>query len=268
MIYLDFFSGSHGHFLEYVINTWLFKGPRVPDIFTSGGTSHGIRKDQEYMQHRVIEAAHYSEFDIPLHNPSKLVRISINQPWANWVYQINVVARAGDIPLEKKIMQVPDHVRNESNKLRNNWYAKFNFAENGYTLPGNWSRPDLPAFDFPMESLFDTVEFYTELYKLADFLETTFVPDQELCLLLDEFLNKNQGWQYYTKCKQLVAFTFAGKNVKFDSDEISQAIINSMLSASVGVFDGKLFDQDTYPADTLSLSALVTEHLQTFDQRF
>jgi hypothetical protein len=268
MIHLDFFSGSHGHFLEYVINSWLFKGPRVPDIFTSGGTSHGIRKNLAYMQHRVIQAAHYSEFNIPLHNPSKLVRISINQPWTNWVYQINVVARAGDIPLEKKITQVPESVRSNSNQFRNNWYAKFNFADDGYNLPDNWARPDLPSYDFPIESLFDTVEFYTELYKLANFLETTFVPDQELSVLLDEFLNKNQGWQYYTKCKQLVAFAFAGKKVEFASDEILQALINSMLSASVGVFDGKLFDQDTYPSDTLGLSTMISEHLQTFDQRF
>jgi hypothetical protein len=268
MIYLDFFSGSHGHFLEYVINTWLFKGPRVSHIFTSGGTSHGIRSDQMYMQHRMIQAAHYSEFDIALSNPSKLVRISIDQPWSNWIYQINVMTRAGDIPLEKKIMHVPESVRNESNKLRNNWYAKFNFSENGYQLPGNWTRPDLPSFDFPMESLFDTMKFYTELYKLAGFLETTFVPDQELSALLDDFLNKNQGWQYYTKSKQLVAYAFAGKKVDFTSDEILQALINSMLSASVGVFDGKLFDQDTYPSDTLGLSASISEHLQTFDQRF
>ena len=268
MIYLDFFSGSHGHFLEYVINTWLFKGPRVPHVFTSGGTSHGIRSDQMYMQHRMIQAAHYSEFDIALYNPSKLVKISINQPWAKWIYQINVVARAGDIPLEKKITQVPESVRNDPSQYRNDWYAKFNFADNGYNLPGNWTKPELASYDFPMESLFDTVEFYTELYKLADFLETTFVPDQELSVLLVEFLNKNQGWQYYTKSKQLVAFAFAGKKVEFTSDEILQALINSMLSACVGVFDGKLFDQVTYPSDTLDLSASISEHLQTFDQRF
>ena len=268
MIYLDFFSGSHGHFLEYVINTWLFKGPRVPHIFTNLGTSHGIRNNQKYMQHRVIQAAHYSEFAIPLYNPSKLIKVTINRPWANWVYQINIVARAGDIPLEKKIMQVPESVRNEANKLRNNWYAKFNFTDNGYNLPGNWTRPDLPSFNFPMESLFDTVKFYTELYKLADFLETTFVPDQELSALLDEFLNKNQGWQYYTKSKQLVAYAFAGKKVEFTSDEILQALINSMLSASVGVFDGKLFDHDSYPSDTLGLSTMISQHLETFDQRF
>ena len=268
MIYLDFFSGSHGHFLEYVINTWLFKGPRVLNIFTSTGASHGIRSDQMYMQHRMIQAAHYSEFGVALCSPSKLVRISVNQPWSNWIYQINVVARAGDIPLEKKITQVPKSVRNEGNKLRNNWYAKFNFIDNGYNLPGNWTRPELPSYNFPIESLFDTVEFYTELYKLADFLDTTFVPDQELSMLLDEFLNKNQGWQYYTKCKQLVAFVFAGKKVDFTSDEILQALINSMLSASVGLFDGKLFEQDTYPSDTLDLAALISEHLQTFDRRF
>jgi hypothetical protein len=94
------------------------------------------------------------------------------------------------------------------------------------------------------------------------------VPDQELSVLLVEFLNKNQGWQYYTKSKQLVAFAFAGKKVEFTSDEILQALINSMLSACVGVFDGKLFDQVTYPSDTLDLSASISEHLQTFDQRF
>jgi hypothetical protein len=268
MIYLDFFSGSHGHFLEYVINTWLFKGPRVQNIFTAQGACHGIRKDQKYMQHRVIESAHYSEFGVELTNPSKLIRISINQNWTNWIYQINVMARAGDIPLEKKIIQMPESVRSESKEFRNNWYAKFNFASNGYNCPGNWIRSDIHAFDFPMESLFDPVNFYTELYKLAAFLETTFVPDQELSMLLDEFLYQNQGWQYYTKSKHLATAAFAGKKIDFASDEILQAMINSILSSTVGVFDGKLFNNNDYPTNTLEISELVSQHLQTFDQRF
>jgi hypothetical protein len=268
MIYLDFFSGSHGHFLEYVINTWLFKGPRVQNIFTNQGACHGIRNDRAYMQHRVVQSAHYSEFGIELKNPSKLVRISINQNWTNWIYQINVVARAGDIPLEKKITQVPESVRSVASEFRNDWYAKFNLINNGYNRPGNWTRPDIPAFDFSMESLFDPVCFYTELYRLAAFLETTFVPDQELSTLLEEFLNQNQGWQYYTKSKQLATAAFAGKKIEFTSDEILQALINSVLSSAVGVFDGELFDSNSYPSDTQELSKLITHHLQTFDLRF
>jgi hypothetical protein len=268
MIYLDFFSGSHGHFLEYVINTWLFKGPRVQNIFTSEGACHGIRSDRAYMQHRIIESAHYTEFGIKLKTPSKLIRISINQNWANWIYQINVVCRAGDIPLEKKITQVPESVRSVSREFRNDWYAKFNLISNGYNRPGNWVRNDIPAFDFPMESLFDPVEFYTQLRHLAKFLGATFVPDQQLSMLLDEFLNQNQGWQYYTKSKQLVTAAFAGKKIEFVSDEILQALINSVLSSAVGMFDGKLFDSNHYPTDTQKLSELIAQHLQTFDQRF
>jgi hypothetical protein len=119
-----------------------------------------------------------------------------------------------------------------------------------------------------MESLFDPVNFYTELYKLAAFLGTTFVPDQELSMLLDEFLNRNQGWQYYTKSKQLAAAAFAGKKIEFASDEILQSMINSILSSTVGVFDGKLFNNNDYPTNTLEISELITQHLQTFDQRF
>jgi hypothetical protein len=268
MIHLDFFSGSHGHFLEYVINTWLFKGPRVKNIFTSEGACHGIRNDQAYMQHRVIESAHYTEFGRDLKNPSKLIRISINQNWTKWIYQINVMARVGDIPLEKKITQVPESIRSVASDFRNNWYSKFNSTNDGYNRPSNWVCTDIPAFDFPMESLFDPVNFYAELYRLAAFLETTFVPDQELSILLDEFLNRNQGWQYYTKSKQLTTAALAGKKIDFASDEILQAMINSILSSTVGVFDGKLFNSNDYPTNTLEISDLVSQHLQTFDQRF
>jgi hypothetical protein len=119
-----------------------------------------------------------------------------------------------------------------------------------------------------MESLFDPVNFYIELYKLAAFLETTFIPDQELSMLLDEFLHQNQGWQYYTKSKQQATAAFAGKKIEFTSDEILQALINSVLSSAVGVFDGELFDSNDYPTSTLAVSELITQHLQTFDQRF
>jgi len=268
MIYLDFFSGSHGHFLEYVVNTWLFKGPRVKHIFTNTGASHGIRKDLEYMSQRRIYAAHYTEFNIPLQPQYKIVRITLNKHWANWIYQINVCARAGDMPLEKKTKLVPESVRAVSSDFRNDWYSKLNFSNNGYNLPGKWASPDSLSFDFSIESLFDSVNFYTELYRLAAFLETRFVPDQDLMELLNKFLTKNQGWQYYTACKQLSELALANQAVEFSSDEVLQALINSVLSMTVGMFDGELFTCNDYPTNTLKISQLITKHLQTFDQRW
>lgn len=268
MILLDFYSGSHGHFLEYVINTWLFKGPRVSDIFNSLGASHQIRNDRLYMQHRLAEADHYSEFEKNIGNPDKVVRITISQDWTNWIYQINVLARAGDIPLEKKIKLTPESVRSIPKDFRREWYSKFNFVDHGYTRPTIWQRHDVAVFEFAMESLFDLEDFYNELYRVSDFLETTFVPDRELSKVWNDFLEKNQGWQYYTKCKHLYQHALTGNNVEFSSDEISQALLNSMISKSIGVFDGNLFDNDSYPTTTEHLWEAIENHLTNFDQKF
>jgi hypothetical protein len=268
MIYLDFFSGSHGHFLEYVINTWLFKGPRVSNIFTDLGTCHGIRRDAAYQENKIVTAAHYSEFDINCVDPAKIIRINIDNDWDNWIYQINVMARAGDIPLEKKLSTTLLEVRNTPRKIRNEWYSKFNMQEHGYPRPTTWRWPQLSAFDFSMKSLFDTASFYKELYSLSKFLEITFVPDQELHQLLIQFQNLNHGWQYYIKCKHLVDQILAGNTVNFTSDEISQALINSMLTKCVGIFDGELFDNDLYPTTADQVWKAIEDHLTLFDQRF
>jgi hypothetical protein len=268
MIYLDFFSGSHGHFLEYVINTWIFKGPRVDNIFTELGTCHRIRRNAAYEANKIVTAAHYSEFNIDCVDPHKIIRINIDDDWVNWIYQINVMARAGDIPLEKKLSLTPSKVRSTPNKIRNEWYARFNSQENGYWRPTVWRWLQLPAFDFSMKTLFDPVSFYNELYSLSKFLEITFVPDHELYQLLVQFQNLNHGWQYYAKCKYIADQILAGNMIEFDSDEISQALINSMLTKCVGIFDGELFDSDQYPENTAQIWNCVDHHLSTFDQRF
>lgn len=267
MILLDFFSGSHGHFLEYVINTWLFGGPKVPNLLTELGTSHGIRSHQQYEQQKIVCGGHYSEYNLLTVAPQKVIRISIDSNWGNYIYQINVMSRAGDIPIEKKI-QTSQLVRETPRLYRNEWFSKFNFKENGYTLPSNWRWPDLPAFEFRMESLFDNIEFYQELYRLSAYLQQSFRPDEDLSRTLQSFLNKNQGWQYWQKAKRIVDQTLLGNSMSFDGDEILQALVNSILSQCVGVFDGVLFDADAYPTDTLQLQSALQQHLMTFDHKF
>jgi hypothetical protein len=62
--------------------------------------------------------------------------------------------------------------------------------------------------------------------------------------------------------------TMAGNDIEFFSTEMSQALINSLLSNSVGVFYGELFDNDNYPTTTCQIWNIVDQHLKTFDQRF
>ena len=202
---LDFYSGSHGHFLEYLINVYIFRCPSVDKIFTSLGTSHGIRHDTNYMDSRIIVAGHYSEFNVPTTDPVSVVRIQTATNYAKTIYQINVDCRAGDIPVEKKRQNIPVEIRSMPDLLRNNYLSKLKYPEIGYKIPGDWrwSKPTR-IYDFPMESLFDLTELYSEMLKLSNFLNHSWNPDVSLAKVWNEFIEANHGVQAWKKCKNIL----------------------------------------------------------------
>lgn len=267
---IDFFSGSHGHFLEYVINTWMFGGPRVHDVFTPLGACHGIRVDKKYMDHRIICAQHFTEKNLlpSMIDPDRIVVITIDSEWGNLLYQINIMCRAGDIPIEEKMLHIPNEVRTNVKNLRNEWYSKFGSKDHGYQLPSQWKWKSTDIHKFPMESMFDIQEFYQQLQKTASYLNITFSPDQELATLVQNFWARNQGWQYFNQAKNIVQAILLGHHVNFQSDEILQGLINSMLSRSIGIFDGSLFASDSYPNSSTDIAKIVRQHVENFDRRF
>ena len=267
MIYLDFFSGSHGHFLEYLINTYIFKGPKVDSIFTESGASHGIRQDLTYMSQRVVHAGHYTEFNIPdMPTPEKIIRIFVSSQIEKSIYQINIMHRAGDIPIEKKMQSIPESIRNNPNQLRQNYFSKLN--DNGYPLPNNWRWNDLPSYEFPMCSLFNLCDFYIELKKLAQFLEYSFNPDDSLTKIWQEFMLKNQGWQCWHTSQQLLIKILNNKNFEFEADLWTQSLLNYLLAQSIGICDGALFDSDNYPTNTNQIYQIIQQYICDFDNRF
>ena len=54
---LDFWDGPHGHFLEYVINCWIFDCPRVPNLFTHTRACHGAKNKNLTKNHTVVANA-------------------------------------------------------------------------------------------------------------------------------------------------------------------------------------------------------------------
>jgi hypothetical protein len=267
MIALDFYSGSHGHFLEYLINTYILKGPRVSGIFTELGTSHNIRKDPDYMNFRLVEAAHYSEFDIPtLLVPEKVIRISANSTMEQVCYQINVFCRAGDIPAENKLLQIADHIRFNNVSLRNNFYSKL--KNDGYKTPGQWKWNEIDSFVFPMAALYDLTELYRTLYKLSKFLDHSFNPDDSLSLLWKDFILKNQGLSYWIQTNDLLKKILLNTDFDFESDAWTQALLNYLLSDTIGINDSVLHHHNKYPSNTSEIYQLIQNHIAMFDQRF
>jgi hypothetical protein len=268
MILLDFYGGSHGHFLEYVVNSYIFRGPRVKNIFTELGTSHRPNQNLLYSQSKMIHCGHYSEFNLPVtQEPTQVVRISVDTKFEKTVYQINIMYRAGDIPAEKKLMNIPAVVRNHAALLRNDYYAKLT-DDTGYIVPKDWKLNQIPSYNFPMGSLYNLYEFYNELQTLADFLKHSFNPDHSLVNLWREFMQKNQGWQCWNQAEILLEKVLANENYKFLADTWTQAVLNSFLSQCVGIYDGKLFENSDYPTNTQHIYAIIQKHLVDFDQRY
>jgi hypothetical protein len=266
MILLDFYSGSHGHFLEYVINTYIFRGPRVDKIFTKLGTSHGIRYDVNYMNNRLIVAGHYSELNIPTTDPTSVVRILVNTDYSKIIYQINVDCRAGDIPTEKKKQNIPANIRVNPQLLQNDYFSKLKFLEYGYKIPGDWRWSNLACiYEFPMESLFDLTAFYSEMHKLSIFLNHSWNPDASLAMIWKEFIEANHGVRSWKKCKNILEMSLANTPLEFDCTAWEQALLNLMLQQSIGCL---IDETSNFPKNTQEIHQIIQQYIETFDMQF
>lgn len=262
---IDFFSGSHGNFLEYCINRYIYKTSSFADLLlTSQGTSHGLKQNKEYVLTRQAESNHYSEFDLPA-QADNIIRIVVTDFKGYCCYQLNVINRAGDISAEQKSNELPDAVLNSPCQLRNYYYSKLNNLNDGYQLPGNWKYS---GFDFEMSSMYCLESFLHSLKLTADYLNLTFVPDRELGELWQKFIAKNHGLQIWKKCQKQFEQIFSNANHSIDLDIQHQALLNCLISRSVGMHDGAMFNQDQYPQTTQQLYQHIQQHLDTFDSRF
>jgi hypothetical protein len=61
---------------------------------------------------------------------------------------------------------------------------------------------------------------------------------------------------------------FAAHSVEFKLNIEEQAMLNQLLSQSIGIFDGPLFENDLYPTNTLEIWNCIKHHIDTFDTRF
>lgn len=267
---IDFWGGSHGHFLEYVTNCWIFNSARTDCLFTHTGACHGAKNDQTYRQQSLVVCGHFSQFDLEIPElTKKIIRITIDDFMGACCYQINVICRAGDIPKKDKEREnLTSDVLKDPVKLRNDYFAKLLDKQHAWNLPSQWKFQQVQNLEISMSSLYDFFTFLETMKKISAFLEHKFSPDQELFYLWQEFMARNQGWQAWTLCNEVLKDTMANRDRDIALEVEQQALLNLLLSKAVGLFDGDLFDKPYYPSRTDQIYRSVKLHLETFDSRF
>ena len=278
MIAIDFAPGLHGHFLEYVINKFIYGVPSETDnIFQPTGAAHCINWDTIYQKNRIAMCGHFSSFNHDY--PKKIEKIIWikHDPELDFILLVNVFERCHPDTIKSNDFNIEDvrklHVDFMFDKsatakdLRNNWFNKLVEFHNGKTTSLKHSTA-LPVFDFDYRSFFNLPNFILELEKVANFLSMTLKFDLELIDLWKEFMSRNLGFEFYQKTNRLLEKIISNERDEIDNDWRIHAYINYRLSEIFRLHDGIIFEQEQYPTDTATIHDLIQSHVESFDLRF
>lgn len=276
MIAIDFSPGSHGHFLDYVINAYIFNlDIKEIDIFQSSGACHVINSDQTYQSvARMTRHGHFTSFgrEYPDYI-DKIVRIKHDKKY-DFILLVNIWYRCHPDSMNVIDFNVEDIIElhkklisdNHSDLgLRNDWFAKLN-SEIIYTdlVPNS----KLPIFEFNFAAFFDLIDFLSELRRLSDWLNMTFVYDSRLADLWYDFIGRNQGYQKYHRVQDILSCIVTDQKCVIESDWQIQAFLNYKIAKIYNLHDGLLFDIEIYPQDAREIYALIDQHVKSFDEKF
>jgi hypothetical protein len=273
---LDFAPGLHGHFLELVLNKYIYGVSfQSHKIFQSSGAVHAINVNQDYQDQKLVYCGHFSCFkDIYDTQTQKIVFID-HDPDLDFVLLTNSFYRCHPDSVGVDNFNVDEIIATHTSQLmtgdtdldfRNNWFTKLNERHFEYIS----ARPNtqLPVYNFDYKSFFELSDFCTELQNTAHFLQETFKFDQTLAELWQKFMTLNQGWALRKQAHEILQSTLANQNVPIPDDWKLHAYLNFRLSKMFDLYDGMLYNSHVYPATTNGLLAVIQEHLATFDSRW
>jgi|APSaa5957512622_1039677.scaffolds.fasta_scaffold81231_2 hypothetical protein len=88
-IVLDFSPSLHGHFLEYIVNVYIFGLPKIENIFNSSGAAHVIDTNKPYQRSKVVHGNHYSIGVKPY--PSKLRKLYSSNATLHMILLVSLI---------------------------------------------------------------------------------------------------------------------------------------------------------------------------------
>jgi hypothetical protein len=279
MILLDYSPGTHGHFLEFVINRYIFNVDfSIDSIFQSTtGSAHVINIDKTYQQNRVVISGHYSSLlncKKYRKDASKIIFVKHNPKFdfvllTNFFHRCHGDAMGKDANAELIMAYHKEGMATDATSdkdLRGNWFAKLN--ERHFVNTEKRAQTDILVFDFNFDSFFDLTHFLYELRRVADYLDMTFKFDVSLVELWNEFIDRNQGYQAYTLGNKLLTHVYNNTSANIPNNWQLHAYMNCVIANAFRLYDGELFESELYPTNTQYIHKIILDHIASFDAKF
>jgi len=276
IVAVDFAPGLHGHFLELVINKYIFGIPFKGEIFQSSGAVHAINTDSEYQAKKLAQRGHYSAFGYGyLPDAEKIIFIK-HAPVFDIVLLTNIFYRCHPDSINAtdfnvaEILAVHESIMaqdgNTEVDFRRNWCTKL--TDRHFAVTERRPATNLPVLDFDFAAFFDLPNFCNELKRTSKFLNATFLFDESLIYLWQDFMQRNQGWQLYVQGQDLLTKTLSSVPAPIPNDWKLHAYLNHCLGKIFELYDGELHTSASYPVTTTQLLNIITQHIKDFDSRF
>lgn len=272
---IDFGPGTHGHFLEYILNRYIFgTETQISSIFQTNGSSHAINIDSVYQDYKIVDTAHYSMLKTHYPKDTKKVIFIEHTNELDFVLLTNVFYRCHPESMQGKDIGVEEitewhkaMMSYESDfDLKNNWYTKL--MEHHFEYAEVQPKTNLPVYRFKYKSFFNMYEFLLELKNTANFLEQTFKFDQSLIKLWKEFIERNQGYNLWLQSNKLFENIVSGIDTEIPDDWKIHAYLNFAISKVFQLYDHpRLFRLEPYPKTTKEIADIIAEHVTNFDKQ-
>lgn len=277
---IDFFGGTHGNFLELLINLFIHQiDYKVDNFFNENGACHVKNLDPLYV--RKIECHHYSYFNIPFNSDDLVIEIHCSEDFmvpalvnsltraGNQVMdisnlEINTIKKLSVLPKASELLAdiIKDYGQQENypkSSIRNYFYSKFDVPEYGIGLFNTFNHRGKKLI-FPFSAFFDYEELCINLNKCAFFLEQNFYPSDLTYRLWSEFIRVNQGYASYNKCKEAMHAILAGDSMDISSlNIVEEAWLIYKTSKIFRCFDHPLLTADQFMSDTKDFSQIIYE---------
>jgi len=228
------------------------------NLFDAMGSCDGFSLDPNYKKSRVVKARHYTSNDIPIDDTCPVVfikhcnQLKFDYMWmVNFFFKVNFAAGGyKDKTKERSEELVSDY--------KGNWVDALSTRKLhiGHGMFKEYNAPN-DKFDFDFAAFFSLQAFLIELQHTAKFLNRKLVVDDSLIQLWYAFIEKNQGYQQYTKASALLDSIANGDSVVIEDNWQIHAYINKRLPQMFNIWDGLLFEDVPYPTNTKEIYDLI-----------
>ena len=255
LIPIDFVAGTHGHFLEVVLNNFFSTTTTNLDPFNSLGASHNA--SSEYLNSRMFVARHWFEDSVSqLDQSNCAISIQFDQDDLLLVSSVSLL-RAGDQGIDNdqlevdtcfklnnkfyqdlltEILNAYPKVDNSNGSIPRNIlreFFKFGFSNpniNGYWKKQQQMHYTMPVFVFKFKAFYNYNLFVDTLKELQDFIGLPFKFNNELEILHKKFLSLIPYIGHQTQCNNIILAIQQGQQQVIPSlTMLQESYINGQL---------------------------------------